>query len=174
MARDVTLQEALSFAFTAVDEGRLVVAEDLCRQILAAKPDTFGAHHLLGIAQSRLGKKTEALESYGSALSLRPDSAEVFSNRGDELRDFTDTAALIANLDLVIAVDTSVAHLAGALAKPLWMLLSFGSDWRWLLDRDDSPWYPTARIFRQDAVRSWGDVIARALAALAELVSSRK
>ncbi len=93
---------------------------------------------------------------------------------GDELRDFTDTAALIANLDLVIAVDTSVAHLAGALAKPLWMLLSFGSDWRWLLDRDDSPWYPTARLFRQGAVRSWDDVIAHARAALAELVSSRK
>ena len=73
--------------------------------------------------------------------------AEAFA---EELRD---TAALIANLDLVISVDTSVAHRAGALAKPVWILLPFIPDWRWLLDRDDSPWYPTARLFRQDETR---------------------
>jgi Glycosyltransferase family 9 (heptosyltransferase) len=79
----------------------------------------------------------------------------------DELHDFTDTAALIENLDLVIAVDTSVAHLAGALAKPFWLLNRYTTCWRWLLDRDDSPWYPTARQFRQDKSRSWDDVVAR-------------
>jgi Glycosyltransferase family 9 (heptosyltransferase) len=80
---------------------------------------------------------------------------------GDELRDFSDTAALISNLDLVISVDTSVAHLAGALSKPVWILLPFIPDWRWLLDRDDSPWYPTARLFRQDHTRVWDGVVAR-------------
>jgi len=85
---------------------------------------------------------------------------------GEELQTYADTAALIANLDLVIAVDTSVAHLAGALAKPVWILLPFIPDWRWLLDRDDSPWYPTARLFRQDETRGWDGVVARVHAAL--------
>jgi len=91
---------------------------------------------------------------------------------GDALRDFSDTAALVANLDLVISVDTSVAHLAGALATPVWVLLPFVPDWRWLLDRDDSPWYPTARLFRQDATRGWDGVIARVRAALGDFVRS--
>jgi tetratricopeptide (TPR) repeat protein len=85
---------------------------------------------------------------------------------GDELKNFSDTAALISNLDLVISVDTSVAHLAGALAKPVWVLLPFVPDWRWLLDRNDSPWYPTARLFRQDHTRTWDDVILRVRRAL--------
>src|SRR6202012_4470181 len=74
---------------------------------------------------------------------------------GEQLKDFSDTAALIANLDLVITVDTAVAHLAGALGTPVWVLLPFIPDWRWLLDRDDSPWYPTARLFRQTASGDW-------------------
>jgi hypothetical protein len=85
---------------------------------------------------------------------------------GEQLKDFSDTAALAANLDLVIAVDTSVAHLAGALAKPVWVLLPFVPDWRWLLDRDDSPWYPTARLFRQDDSRRWDGAFGRLRAAL--------
>jgi ADP-heptose:LPS heptosyltransferase len=85
---------------------------------------------------------------------------------GEALQDFSDTAALIANLDLVITVDTSVAHLAGALAKPVWVLPPFIPDWRWLLDRDDSPWYPTARLFRQDDSRRWDGAVARLRAAL--------
>jgi ADP-heptose:LPS heptosyltransferase len=72
----------------------------------------------------------------------------------------------MANLDLVISVDTGVAHLAGALAKPLWLLLPFVPDWRWMLDRDDSPWYPTAKLFRQDESCDWASVIARVAAAL--------
>ena len=91
---------------------------------------------------------------------------------GDELADFTDTAALIANLDLVISVDTSLAHLAGALARPLWVLLPFTPDWRWLIERDDSPWYSTARLFRQDETRAWDTVVARARAALDSLLQS--
>jgi tetratricopeptide (TPR) repeat protein len=87
---------------------------------------------------------------------------------GEALKDFADTAALIENLDLVISVDTAVAHLAGALGKPLWAVLALVPDWRWLLDRDDNPWYPTARLFRQDNSAGWNNVIARVAAALRE------
>ncbi|WCM22564.1 tetratricopeptide repeat protein [Paraburkholderia bryophila] len=79
-----------------------------------------------------------------------------------EVRDFADTAAIIENLDLVIAVDTSVAHLAGALNKPVWILSRFDGCWRWLLDRDDSPWYPeVARLYRQQQAGDWGPVVER-------------
>jgi ADP-heptose:LPS heptosyltransferase len=77
------------------------------------------------------------------------------------LRDFADTAALISNLDLIVTVDTSVAHLAGALAKPVWVLLPKVPDWRWMLDRPDSPWYPTMRLFRQSAAGDWRLVISQ-------------
>jgi tetratricopeptide (TPR) repeat protein len=77
------------------------------------------------------------------------------------LTDFAETAALVSCLDLVITVDTSAAHLAGALGRPTWILLPYFPDYRWLLDRDDSPWYPTARLFRQSETRDWGDVIER-------------
>ena len=83
-----------------------------------------------------------------------------------DLHDFHDTAALIANLDLVIAVDTSVAHLAGALGKPVWMLNRYHSCWRWLRERGDSPWYPAMRIFRQARPGDWAGVIAKVQAAL--------
>jgi tetratricopeptide (TPR) repeat protein len=84
----------------------------------------------------------------------------------DDLQDFSDTAALLENLDLIISVDTSVAHLAGALGKPFWLLNRYNSCWRWLADREDSPWYPSARQFRQDATREWAPVILRVAAAL--------
>ncbi len=77
-----------------------------------------------------------------------------------ELSDFAETARIIAGLDLVVTVDTAVAHLAGALGKPVWILLPTGADYRWLLERNDSPWYPTARLFRQKARGDWSAVIA--------------
>jgi tetratricopeptide (TPR) repeat protein len=80
---------------------------------------------------------------------------------GQDLHDFTDTAALCDLMDLVICVDTSVAHLMGALGNPVWILLSFVPDWRWMLDRDDSPWYPTARLFRQPALDDWNGALSR-------------
>ncbi len=80
--------------------------------------------------------------------------------------DVQDTAAAILNLDLVISVDTMTAHLAGALGVPVWILLPARADWRWMLERDDSPWYPTARLFRQTKQGAWSDVIQDVKAAL--------
>ena len=77
------------------------------------------------------------------------------------LNDFSDTAALVENLDLVISVDTSAAHLAGAIGKPAWILNRFDTDWRWLLDRTDSPWYPTVKLYRQEKAANWDGVIQR-------------
>jgi len=92
----------------------------------------------------------------------------------DELHDFADTAALVANLDLVIAVDTSIVHLAGALGKPVWILNRFNTCWRWLLERNDSPWYPSARIFRQSALGRWDDVVQSVASELEELASRHR
>ena len=89
-----------------------------------------------------------------------------------ELKDFADTAALISNLDLVLAVDTAVAHLAGAMAKPVWTLLPYASDWRWLLNRQDSPWYPTMRLFRQPRRGDWDSVIKQVAEALSLWINS--
>ena len=80
---------------------------------------------------------------------------------GDELKDFANVAAIVANLDLVISIDSAVAHLAGALGKPVWILLNKGCDWRWFLEREDSPWYPSARLFRQRTPGEWQDVVKR-------------
>ena len=91
-----------------------------------------------------------------------------------ELGDFAETAALIANLDLVISCDTAVAHLAGAMGKTVWLLLPFVADWRWLLDRDESPWYPTMRLFRQEKPRDWGSPIKRILQNLRKRGSARE
>jgi hypothetical protein len=88
-----------------------------------------------------------------------------------ELEDFADTAALIDCLDLVISVDTSVAHLAGAMGKPVWLLNRFDSCWRWLADRDDSPWYPQLRQFRQPTAGDWESAIGRAAEALRRLAA---
>jgi hypothetical protein len=83
----------------------------------------------------------------------------IFVDDMHEVRDFSDTAALIQNLDLVISVDTAVAHVAGALGKEVWTLLRYAPDWRWLLNRMDSPWYPTMRLFRQQKIDDWKSVI---------------
>jgi tetratricopeptide (TPR) repeat protein len=93
---------------------------------------------------------------------------------GAQLRDFSDTASLVSLLDLVISVDTAVAHLAGAMGKPVWLLLPFAPDWRWLLNRDSSLWYPTARLFRQSRTGDWDGVIRRVAEELPKFLASRE
>ncbi len=115
-------------------------------------------------------KGQQHAQFYCLQQELRPNDQTVFAQRleqqnkitflGNDLQDFADTAALISLMDLVITVDTSVAHLAGAMGKPVWILLPFNADWRWLTDRNDSPWYPSARLFRQPAIGDWSSVIA--------------
>jgi len=86
---------------------------------------------------------------------------------GRELADFADTAALISQLDLLISVDTSVAHIAGAMGKPVWLLLPFSPDWRWMMQREETPWYPTMRLMRQKKLGDWPGVIERVAKELA-------
>ena len=100
------------------------------------------------------GAGTEQLASAGfPVLDLGPDL--------DRNGAFTDTAAIMANLDLVITSDTSIAHLAGALGVPTWLALPFSPDWRWLLEREYCPWYPSMRLFRQKKRGDWADVFER-------------
>jgi len=88
----------------------------------------------------------------------------------EELTDFGETAAAISGLDLAVTVDTAVAHLAGSLGKPVWLLLDYASDWRWMLGREDSPWYPSMRIFRQQHPGEWDDVIQRVASELRRVI----
>jgi hypothetical protein len=110
----------------------------------------------------------------------RPDDQATLRERSDivdltaDLTDFVETAALVCCLDLVITVDTSVAHLSAALGCPTWILLPYTPDYRWLLDRDDSPWYPTARLFRQSVSRDYGEVLDRVRTELAALISAKQ
>ncbi len=99
-------------------------------------------------------------------LQIGPAASETpagVHNLAEDLVDFGETAAAISVLDLVITVDTAVAHLAGSLSRPVWLLLPYASDWRWMLDRDDTPWYPSMKLFRQQAPGEWGDVVDRAI-----------
>jgi tetratricopeptide (TPR) repeat protein len=95
-----------------------------------------------------------------------------FGNVGEMFEDFSDTAAAIEHLNLIISIDTSVAHLAGAMGKPVWVLLLRSPDWRWLMDRDDSPWYPTMRLFRQSRPGRWDEAITEMVQELQALVNA--
>ena len=114
----------------------------------------------------------DSIEWISVQRDIRPGDSEFLARQpnlrqiGAELTDFADTAAVLELSDLVITVDTAVAHLAGALGRPVWILLQHSPDFRWMLARDDSPWYPTARLFRQNRFGAWDDVIARAAVAL--------
>ena len=126
-----------------VDENRSIPLT----QFIDALPDT-------GFVWVSLQKELRPQDS--DTLRMHPE----IQHYGHQLHDFNDTAALIMNLDLVIAVDTAVAHLAGALGKPIWLLNRFDTDWRWLQHRTDSPWYPTMKIYRQPRRHDWHSVLA--------------
>lgn len=117
------------------------------------------------------------LHFFSLQKNVRAEDAEFLSNAGNitdlapHLNNFADTAAIVANLDLIISADTSVAHLAGALGKPVWIMIPFTPDSRWLTNRTDSPWYPTARLFRQPRARDWQSVFRALQQALESLVN---
>jgi ADP-heptose:LPS heptosyltransferase len=106
------------------------------------------------------------------AQARTPPPGMMMFDAMEHVTDFADTAAIIANLDLVISVDTSVLHLAGAMGKPVFLLDRYDHCWRWLSGRSDSPWYPALRIFRQTRIGDWTFVLQQATAALAEFVAS--
>jgi ADP-heptose:LPS heptosyltransferase len=97
---------------------------------------------------------------FKKAVALDWDGPEIL-NFVDELKDFADTAALVMNLDLVISVDTATAHLSASLGKPVWLLTRYDACWRWGLDREDCPWYPSLKIYRQPSLGDWETVIQR-------------
>ena len=123
-----------------------------------------------------LAKLFEQTESSVEWFSLQVDEPEEatrilsaapnVSRLASRITDFESTAQLVSAMDLVVTIDTAMAHLAGALGKPTWVMLSHSPDWRWMLQREDSPWYPNSRLFRQTAPGNWEDVIAKVLAEL--------
>jgi hypothetical protein len=138
------------------DDARRSIPFDLFRTLL---PDRAGIEfHVV---------QTELREPDRTALRTMPH----VRNHADDLKDFGDTAALVSLLDLVISVDTSVVHLAGALGRPVWLLLPHLADWRWLLERDDSPWYPSTWLLRQPRHDEWPSVLSTVAARLEELLS---
>lgn len=109
-----------------------------------------------------------------SCQAQNPPAGMQIADFSADVQDFADTAAMIANLDLVISVDTAAAHLAAAMGKPTWVLLPYAPDWRWLTAREDSPWYPTLRLFRQPKPRDWANPIQRVAEALRERAGSKE
>jgi tetratricopeptide (TPR) repeat protein len=166
-------------------------AEKLLRQVPAVEPGHAVALNNLGDVLLATRRPDEALRAYDQAITLKPDYVDAYYNRhstcdffslqtgprsadlnslpadlrvqdvGSRLRDFVETAAVMAELDLIISADTATLHLAGALARPVWGLLPFAPDWRWMLEREDSPWYPTLRLFRQTFPGDWPAVLVR-------------
>jgi tetratricopeptide (TPR) repeat protein len=138
----------------------------------------YGNDHNRSIALERLAPLAQTPDVRFYSLQKGPAAAQARNlpeglsvlDLSDELNDFSDTAAAIENLDLVISVDTAVGHLAGALGKPVWLMIPYFPDWRWMLGRVDSPWYPTMRLFRQSARADWQSVIDQVAEALKTFV----
>jgi tetratricopeptide (TPR) repeat protein len=130
-------------------------ATDPCRAAPLAWFTTLTQLPGIRIHGLQKGPAADLLEREGLPLGMR------MQNLGPRLKDFSDTAAVIDRLDLIVSIDTSVAHLAGAMGKPVYLLLPAAADWRWLRQREDSPWYPTMRLFRQKAAGDWGPPLTR-------------
>lgn len=153
------LGPAQNFRVGIVWRGNPKHANDVNRSLALARfQKIFAAETCEFVSLQVAPSKTESTLLAAHANCSDPTAA---------IADFSDTAAIISQLDLVLAVDTSVAHLAAALGKPTWILLPFSPDWRWLVNRDDSPWYPTVRLFRQPAIGDWDSVLATVADALA-------
>jgi hypothetical protein len=139
--------------------GNPLFPEDRLRSIPLSGFEPLLALNGVHFFSLQMGPAASQLAEVGApAIDLQP-----------AIGDMADTAALIEKLDLVITVDTAVAHLAGALGKPVWVLLPFAPDWRWLMEREDSPWYPTMRLFRQPKFGNWPSVLERVRGELAVL-----
>ncbi len=134
------------------DKNRTILLADLIRQL----PDGF---HYVSLQKEVRQVDRAALDSHTPTIT----------HFGEELNDFSDTAALCELMDVVISVDTSVAHLSGALGRSTWILLPFCPDWRWMLDRDDSPWYQSIKLYRQSKIGEWCTVFERVKADLLQL-----
>ncbi|MBU1343729.1 MAG: tetratricopeptide repeat-containing glycosyltransferase family protein, partial [Proteobacteria bacterium] len=113
------------------------------------------------------------IEKYEKWTDINPRKI-IDQDLGEQISDFADTAAIIENLDLVISVDTAIVHLAGALGKQVWTLLPFSPDWRWMIDQEDSPWYPTMKLFRQPAPGDWKSVFKKVKKHLATQIKQKK
>ncbi len=135
---------------------------------VADRARSFPLEHFAGVAAMR-GVQLYILQN-GTGREQLPEFAGRFPvvDAGPRLGDFYSTAALVCNLDLVITCDSAPAHLAGALGMPVWVALPFQPDWRWMLERTDSPWYPTLRLFRQEQPGDWHGVFRRIEQALAD------
>jgi tetratricopeptide (TPR) repeat protein len=142
------------------EDHRRTLPPDYLAPLLAAGAGAAPPVRFFSLQKGERAARLADLQAHAPVADLGPD-----------LADFADTAAALLSLDLVITVDTAVAHLAGALGRPVWTLLAYAADWRWLRGRDDSPWYPTMRLFRQDGPGDWSPVIARVAAALQALAT---
>ncbi|WP_143039792.1 MULTISPECIES: glycosyltransferase family 9 protein [Bradyrhizobium] len=140
--------------------GRPTHNNDLNRSMSLAAWAPIAALGGITLVSLQKGSEQNAIADYFGRAPLL--------NLGAAIADFADTMAIIETLDLVVTVDTAVAHLAGAMGKPVWILLPYAPDWRWLLERSDSPWYPTARLFRQPSPGDWASVVCRVGEALSE------
>ena len=168
------MNESLSELFAAAErlqaEDDPEAAEALLRRAVRMAPAAAEAHGRRGVVLRALERFDDAL-AHDPAAHVPPKELRLVDWTA-ELADFADTAAFVAALDLVISVDISVAHLAGALGKPVWVLLPANADWRYLREREDSPWYPTMRLFRQRSPGIWREPVAEAAEALAALAGA--
>jgi hypothetical protein len=148
-------------------QGDPINLHDRLRSIPLAHFETLANVEGVRLVSLQKGPGAEQLDSLAERFPILD-----LHDRLDVAGAFTDTAALMMHLDLVLTIDTSVAHLAGALGVPVWTMLAYMPDWRWLLERSDSPWYPTMRLFRQSRPCDWGEVFERVVAEVRISISS--
>jgi ADP-heptose:LPS heptosyltransferase len=152
-------------------------AADMLERALRFNPDNKTAFLYRAKALHASRRYEEAIPAYEKILAQDPNDKHAMWalswDYGGEIRDFADTAALMRCLDLVISVDSSPAHLAGALGRPVWTLLPSMPSWRWRRDGSSHPWYPSMRLCRQDLHQTWADVLAQVKEELAQLLRDR-